>query len=93
VCLNNKTGDKWISPPSNFSIPKWALAQFLCECKYAGHVKDLSFCLKDPSEIELIENGLHVLASVQASMKNSQYQTKLSLYQYEPLSRKIKIRH
>jgi hypothetical protein len=39
----------------------------------AGHVKDLSFCLKDPSEIELIENGLHVLASVQASMKNAQY--------------------
>ena len=33
VCLNNKTGDKWISPPSNFSIPKWALTQFLCECK------------------------------------------------------------
>jgi hypothetical protein len=59
----------------------------------AGHVKDLSFYLKDPSEIELIENGLHVLASVQASMKNAQYQTKLSLYQYEPLSRKIKIRY
>lgn len=59
----------------------------------AGHVRDLSFCLKDPSEIELIENGLYVLASVQASMKNSQYQTKLSLYQYEPLSRKIKIRY
>ena len=59
----------------------------------AGHVRDLSFCLKDPSEIELIENWLYVLASVQASMKNSQYQTKLSLYQYEPLSRKIKIRY
>ena len=59
----------------------------------AGHVRDLSFCLKDPSEIELIENGLYVLASVQASMNNSQYQTKLSLYQYEPLSRKIKIRY
>ena len=59
----------------------------------AGHVRDLSFCLKDPSEIELIENGLYVLASVQASMKNAQYQTKLSLYQYEPLSRKIKIRY
>jgi hypothetical protein len=27
----------------------------------AGHVRDLSFCLKDPSEIELIENGLYVL--------------------------------
>jgi hypothetical protein len=37
----------------------------------AGHVRDLSFCLKDPSEIELIENGLYVLASVQASMKKS----------------------
>jgi hypothetical protein len=36
----------------------------------AGHVRDLSFCLKDPSEIELIENRLYVLASVQASMKN-----------------------
>jgi hypothetical protein len=59
----------------------------------AGHVRDLSFCLKDHSEIELIENGLYVLASVQASMKNSQYQTKLSLYQYEPLSGKIKIRY
>jgi hypothetical protein len=25
----------------------------------AGHVRDLSFCLKDSSEIELIENGLY----------------------------------
>jgi hypothetical protein len=31
----------------------------------AGHVRDLSFCLEDPSEIELFENGLYVLASIQ----------------------------
>ena len=31
--INNKTGVKWISSHSNLSISKWALSQFLYECK------------------------------------------------------------
>lgn len=59
----------------------------------ANHVQNVIVCLQDPAKNELVEKGLYVKATVSASMKNARYDTRISLYQFEPMSTKVKIRY
>lgn len=59
----------------------------------ANHVNDLISCLQSRKTNELVANGLYIKAVVKASMRNVKYNTRISLYQYQPTTSNIKIRY